>query len=347
MGALTTYARWHPVGGAFQVFTSRHYELLHGIAFQYNYLAMGPKEPDEDQRSLQPVVRMVWSKNLFGRAMHASTGLGCKPEESPFTTVFIDVTHRCNMACHNCYIPNRDIPDMDAAWMESILKRLKNRTRIRLVGAEPTMRRDLPALIKIVRSTGHLPVLLTNGLALAKRSYVAKLKMAGLRTLHLSMNGGLRDDLYEALDNAACADRKRAALENLCAENMFVTVGMNLAPGINDHHLGEFWRFLNERPQVREVHFRSIGPMGRYMAGKPFTLDDLIDLCKSHTPITQKQIDAGVREEHALDLFVGRVKLTLTQWPDLGSKVRGRLTPEGLIEPFFEHVILNAAQGGY
>jgi MoaA/NifB/PqqE/SkfB family radical SAM enzyme len=36
------------------------------------------------------------------------------PEECPYETVIVDVTHRCNMACANCYIPNRDIPDLDA-----------------------------------------------------------------------------------------------------------------------------------------------------------------------------------------------------------------------------------------
>jgi uncharacterized radical SAM superfamily Fe-S cluster-containing enzyme len=209
------------------------------------------------------------------------------------------------------------------------------------------MRRDLPRLIRMVRSSGHLPVILTNGLGLAKRGYVARLKKAGLRTVYLSMNGGLRDDLYQAMDDLACAERKTAALENLEAEHMFITVGMNLAPGINDMHLGEFWRFLLQRPCVREVHLRSIGAMGRYMAGRPFTLDGLIALTKEQIGLSGEQIAAGARGQNSLDVFVGRVKLQLTQWPDLGSKTRGRLTPEGAIEPCFEHLMLNAAQGGY
>ena len=35
----------------------------------------------------------------------------------------------------------------------------------------------------------------------------------------------------------------------------------------------------------------------------------------------------------------------MTEWPDLGSTRRGRLTPEGLIAPFMEHIIAN--DGGY
>jgi uncharacterized radical SAM superfamily Fe-S cluster-containing enzyme len=236
---------------------------------------------------------------------------------------------------------------MDAGWLESILTRLPRRVRVRLIGAEPTMRRDLPDLIRMVRASGHLPVLLSNGLALAKRPYVAKLKQAGLRTVYLSMNGGLRDDLYEAMDDLACAQRKIAALENVGAEHMFTIVGMNLAPGVNDAHIGEFWRFLVQRPYVREVHLRSIGPMGRYMTGTPYTLDGLIALAQEQIGLTAQEIADGVREPHSLDTYVGRMHLQLTQWPDLGSTTRGRLTPEGAIEPFFEHVILNAADGGY
>ena len=44
-----------------------------------------------------------------------------EPENNTFSDVVIDVTHRCNMNCKNCYIPNRDVPDMD---MELCLKQL-------------------------------------------------------------------------------------------------------------------------------------------------------------------------------------------------------------------------------
>ena len=47
------------------------------------------------------------------------------PEQSPYDIVMVDVTHRCNMTCANCYLPNRVIPDMDARWLSSIFKRLR------------------------------------------------------------------------------------------------------------------------------------------------------------------------------------------------------------------------------
>ena len=125
------------------------------------------------------------------------------PEDSPFRVLFADITHRCNMACANCYIPVRDLPDLPVDWLYAILERLPRRTRIRLVGAEPTMREDLPEIIARVRKLGHIPTILTNGLKLGRRSYVDRLRSAGLRTVYLSLNGGLRDDLYEEIESQA------------------------------------------------------------------------------------------------------------------------------------------------
>src|SRR5215218_7712694 len=86
------------------------------------------------------------------------------PEASPFECVMVDVTHRCNMTCANCYLPNREIPDLDARWFAAILARLPRGTFIRLTGGEATLRPDLPDIIREVRKHGHHPVLLTNGL---------------------------------------------------------------------------------------------------------------------------------------------------------------------------------------
>jgi molybdenum cofactor biosynthesis enzyme MoaA len=195
-------------------------------------------------------------------APHVSTGLAYAPEASPFTTLLVDLTHRCNMVCRNCYIPNRDIPDLDTEWLYGILRRLPRRTRIRLVGAEPTVRRDLPEIIRTVRRLRHLPVLMTNGLKLRKAAYVRELRAAGMRTVHLSMNGGIDDDLYLAIDEMRCAGAKRAALDNLCDAGVYVTVGMILVPGVNVAHVRDFWRHLAARPHAREIHFRSVGEMG-------------------------------------------------------------------------------------
>ena len=104
-----------------------------------------------------------------------------EPENNTFVEVVADVTHRCNMSCKNCYIPNRNIPDMDIDRLIDCVSRFPKRTMIRIIGAEPTMRKDLPEIITRVKAAGHKVCLLTNGLRLSGITYAKKLKRAGLR----------------------------------------------------------------------------------------------------------------------------------------------------------------------
>jgi molybdenum cofactor biosynthesis enzyme MoaA len=288
---------------------------------------------------MQPVISLA--------LQHTSTGISFAPERSPYRTLFVDVTHRCNMSCSNCYIPNRELPDMDRRWLMDILRRLPRRTRIRLAGAEATVRRDLPELIRGIREAGHTPALLTNGLKLARPGYAGALKKAGLRTVYLSLNGGLDDDLYEHIDGLRCAQRKLAALGYMRRENMYVTSGTILVRGANESHLGAFLGDARVWNGVREYHFRSVGAMGRHMTAPPLTLAEmktmLFDALKTVEPAVEV-IETNARN---FDFwFMGR-KFAITQWPDLGSESRGRLTPDGRVEPFFEHVMANASLGGY
>ncbi len=267
------------------------------------------------------------------------------PEVCPYETVIVDVTHRCNMTCANCYIPNRSIPDLDADWLVSIFRRLPLGTFVRFVGAEPTMREDLPRLIREARACGHHPVVLSNGLRFADRNYVRELKRAGLQIAYLSFNGGFDDELYEKIDGLRCAERKRRAFENLRAEHLFTSIGMIVVRGVNEHEVRPVLREIQSSRNVRELHLRSIGPMGRYMNSAPLSLRELLRVFSGAAGIDPASVSLEARTASSHDFIFGRQRIQLTVWPDLGSTTRGRLTPEGEIAPFMEHVIAN--EGGY
>jgi molybdenum cofactor biosynthesis enzyme MoaA len=264
-----------------------------------------------------------------------------RPEDSPFRVLFADITHRCNMACRNCYIPVRDLPDLPVDWLYAILARLPRRTRIRLVGAEPTMRDDLPEVIGRVRRLGHIPVILSNGLKLGRAAYVQRLREAGLGTVYLSLNGGRDDDLYEAIDGARCATRKLKALDNLLAAHMHVTVGMILIPGLNDGHLADFLPWLLARG-VRDMHIRSVGQMGRHMADCSLSLDGLEASLRAALGPRAGTLSLVAEAGSSRDYRLGGAALQLTEWPDLGSMDRGRIAPDGWVEPMFESILENA-----
>jgi molybdenum cofactor biosynthesis enzyme MoaA len=265
------------------------------------------------------------------------------PEECPFQTVIIDITHRCNMACRNCYIPNRTIPDLNSKWVTAMMRRLPRGTYVRLVGAEPTLHPDLPLMIAEARRCRLHPLVVTNGLRLADRTYLRELKTAGVQLVYLSFNGGFNDDMYEAIDDLRCAEKKIAALENLRAEHMCTAIGMIIARGVNESEPANVLRYIRGTRFVREFRLRSIGAVGRYMdCTAPLTLDELRNVL-ANAGVERALIPRTATNDGHIELRDrGVLHIQLTTWPELGSTRRGRLTPEGTIQPFFEHLMTNA-----
>lgn len=299
------------------------------------------------------------------------------PEENTFSNIVIDLTHRCNMECANCYIPNRDIPDLDKTKLYDFLSKLPNRTYVRLIGAEPTMRDDLPEIISMVKKLGHRPSLTTNGLKLARPEYVKKLKDAGLRLLLHSMNGADNNDVYIKLDNGKWATAKVRALDNIFAERLPINTGTIIAKGINEFTMRRQIELFAELAKKNNINFdttppynritpvlrmKSVGSIGRYMKECSYTIDELMDLAQDTLGVSKDQmqktsagvVKAGPTMEALTSMMfpykteVGTILIRLIDWQtddegviDHDNPNRGRLTQNWTIAPFFEHVKKN------
>ena len=294
-----------------------------------------------------------------------------KPEENHFDDVVIDVTHRCNMQCKNCYIPNREIPDMDADRMIEAISKFPKKTTIRIIGAEPTMRKDLPELITRIKQVPHRMALLTNGLRLARLNYVQTLKNAGLRNVYLSMNGVDNDDWYEEIDELRCAEKKIQAMQNSVKLNILRDIGCIIVWGVNNDAPKRFLKLLrNNNIDNVSLRFKTIGQIGRHMDTKfQMGMDDLINLVSKQLGVSVDYIKSwqdkwtfpgGKKEddtfyfplsEKSTRVYKG-IWIKLTNWNSDGketvlsnSRRRGRLTEDFNVAPFFEHVTEN--EGGY
>ena len=301
-----------------------------------------------------------------------------EPEQNTFSNIVVDLTHRCNMECANCYIPNRDVPDLDKEKLFEFLSRLPSRTYIRLIGAEPTMRDDLPEIISKVKTLGHRPSVTTNGLKLAQPSYVKKLKDAGLRLLLHSMNGADDDEAYKELDNGKWATVKVRALDNIFAERLPINTGTIIARGVNEYVMNRQVEVFAERAIANGINFnttppynkitpvlrmKSVGMIGRYMEGVSYTIDELTDMAVYRLGIDKSDIiktsagvvKAGPQSGEALTSYMfpyeteaGKVLIRLIDWQtdddgviDHDNPNRGRLTENFTVAPFFEHVKKN------
>jgi molybdenum cofactor biosynthesis enzyme MoaA len=280
-----------------------------------------------------------------------------EPENNIFHSIIADVTHRCNMVCANCYIPNRDIPDMDINKLKECISKFPKRTEIRLIGAEPTLRKDLPEIIKMIRDTGNRPMLNTNGLRLANNDFAKKLSQSGLRSLSLSMNGADYDALYLKTDNMLCAKRKMKALTNCVKNHIFVNINCLIMKGVNEQAISRLIEIAKQFDVKMVLRFRNIAQLGRYTLEKEenYSYDELIEIVSGITNVDSDEIKKsnnidGYEEEHNVLFQVpnSKVWIKITDWcpndsiiPDPNSKRRGRITEDFKVAPFFEHVKMN------
>ena len=100
----------------------------------------------------------------------------------------IEVTDRCNVMCKHCYhMPDNKTQDRSAEWI--VAKALAVHTPIVcLMGAEPTMRDDLPEIARAIRAGGKVPTMYTNGIRLRERDYVRRLREGGLHATSVSIH---------------------------------------------------------------------------------------------------------------------------------------------------------------
>lgn len=278
-----------------------------------------------------------------------------EPEQNTFDAIMVDITHQCNMECANCYLPNRDIPDMDKNKLYDFCKRLPNKTFIRLIGAEPTMRDDIFEIILNIKNIGHRVSLTTNGLKLGHNDYVLKLKDAGLRLVLLSMNGADDDEIYKKIDCGKYANLKMRALNNLIKNNFIVNTGTIIAKGVNEKTIARQFKIMNQyKMKVKPVvRLRTIAPLGRYM-GPDYTynFEKFIDVVCEQLSITKNYIlDNQVEIKnngHGIIFEHENCIIRLVDWsvdddgvPDSNSEIRGRITQNFKIAPFFDHVKAN------
>jgi molybdenum cofactor biosynthesis enzyme MoaA len=260
------------------------------------------------------------------------------------------------MECANCYIPNREIPDMDMSKLYAFLKRLPKRTYIRLIGAEPTMRNDLCDIIKNVKKHGHNCSLTTNGLKLGRLEYVQALKNASLRLVLISMNGAADDDVYKIIDSGKYANLKVRALRNCMLENMIINTGTIIAKGVNEHTIDEqinlFFNMMEEtnyKPKVKPMlRFKSVGQIGRNMGeDHSYTIEELVEKFKQKFNI--KKTNQPIKNSGSSIVYEYKnILIRFIDWTidedgvvDSENEYRGRITKDWKCAPFFEDVKLN------
>lgn len=84
------------------------------------------------------------------------------------SSVCVRLTRRCNAACSFCQAPDTDRLELTFEQLSLISVRLADLGvhSLKLSGGEPTLRADLPAILRAVHRAGIHPVVVTNGVRL-------------------------------------------------------------------------------------------------------------------------------------------------------------------------------------
>ncbi|MGQ0649828.1 MAG: GTP 3',8-cyclase MoaA [Gemmatimonadaceae bacterium] len=181
----------------------------------------------------------------------------------------ISITDRCNFRCQYCmpveglqWLPKKDILSYEE--IVAIVSQLAplGLRRLRITGGEPTIRPDLPALIRQLKSVPDIEdiALSTNGVRLPELS--ASLSEAGLDRVNMSADS-LRADRIMAIARRNLAFDPVVSL--LAAERAGLgplKINVVVMRGVNDDEIGDFARLTLDHPwHVRFIELMPVGDM--------------------------------------------------------------------------------------
>jgi len=201
----------------------------------------------------------------------------------------LNITNRCDLGCRFCFASSGSAstdPSLDEIRKTIFSLVEKDKTLLQLSGGEPTMRDDLPDIIRIAREAGVKYVQLnTNGIRLGEdKNYARELAAAGLSFVFMQFDG-TDDRIYTKLRGKALLNIKQRAIDNCALSNIGITLAPTLVRDVNTHDIGGIIRFaLARAPAVRGVHFQPATFNGR-VPGIPgnhdrITLDELVsEIC--------------------------------------------------------------------
>ena len=207
--------------------------------------------------------------------------------------IMVPVTHRCNLKCKFCYLPNREREDMPLEQFERIVDKLPT-CSVCTTGGEPTLIENIFKILGILNSNPKIRnvAMATNGIKLAQNDFVRKLKEAGLGWIIFSFNG-FNDKVYRETNSRDLLDIKLQALQNIQEEKIPTAISPTLVRGLNEKDIKPIIEFALDNPYpFYEIRIRAAAKVGVY--------EDINQLCTSEVlDIVAKSI--GLNKEYFLN----------------------------------------------
>ena len=210
----------------------------------------------------------------------------------------ISVTDRCNFRCIYC-MPPGDIewlPREELLTFEEIQRVVSvaagmGVSSLRLTGGEPLLRRDIPVLVRLLRSVPGVKKIgmTTNGYYLT--AVAGELRAAGLDSLNISLDT-LRRDRFKEMVRRDYLPQVLEGIEAAREAGFPIKINVVIMRGYNDDEIPDFLRWGREHGyQVRFIEFMPLNGDGPWSRDLVVPVDELLERARQVAPLWPKEND--------------------------------------------------------
>jgi cyclic pyranopterin phosphate synthase len=253
----------------------------------------------------------------------------------------ISVTDRCNLRCQYC------MPEEDYEWLprQEILKFEEISAlvdvfldlgveKVRLTGGEPLLRRDLPALVRLLATKPRVRDLAvtTNGVLLAEQA--SALHQAGLHRVTVSLDT-LRVDRFKRLTRREGLDQVLAGIAAVPRAGFTGTkLDTVVMREVNDDELADLIEFGKQVPaEVRFIEYMDVGGATRWSMDTVVSRAQILDRLSRRygriEPVPEPGSTAPAERFRLSDGTVFGI-IASTTAPFCAACDRSRLTADGM-----------------
>ncbi|MBI4306868.1 MAG: GTP 3',8-cyclase MoaA [Chloroflexi bacterium] len=263
----------------------------------------------------------------------------------PLRDLRISVTDRCNFRCPYCmpaeiygeryqFLPKDQLLSFEEITRLARIFVSLGVVKLRLTGGEPTIRAQLPTLVRMLAEIEGAEdlTLTTNGYLLARMA--SELKTAGLDRITVSLDS-LDEEVFKQMNGRGFGpERVLDGIEAAEAAGLSpIKINCVVQRGINDHTLVDLARrFKGTAHTVRFIEFMDVGTLNRWDMKQVVPADEIVARIDAKFPL--EQIPPSYRGETALRYRYrdgsGEIGViaSVTK-PFCGDCTRARLTTDG------------------
>ncbi len=263
----------------------------------------------------------------------------------PLRDLRISVTDRCNFRCQYCmpkeifgasfaFLPRSEVLTFEEIARLARLSAALGVRKFRLTGGEPTLRSQLPTLVRMLREVPDVEIAMTtNGTML--KTLAAPLRAAGLDRVTVSLDS-IDDATFRSMNDMDFP--VALVLEGIDAAataGLPVKVNAVVRRGVNDHTLLDLAGHFRGTPHtVRFIEFMDVGTTNGWKLEEVLPASDLVRMIDERWPL--EPVDANypgeVAQRYRYSDGAGEIGvITSVTQPFCGTCTRMRLSAEGSI----------------